>query len=185
MKKSILGLAIATIFSSTITLAEQPSFNYIEGGYNSAEDLDGLIIRGSVEITDNLYVTGSYTDSTDDKNFSSDLDTQKVTAGVGFKVAMNDYTALYAELEYLDQQIEIGSFDESDDGHAISLGMRSMIVDGTELYGEIANVEFNATSTELALGIRQALTDNFGVFAEYNTNDFDVDGYTVGASFKF
>lgn len=89
MKKLLLIGSVISAFSTQAVLAEQPSFNYIEGGYSRFEfdgideEADGYMIRGSVELSDMVYLNGSYYDVTmDDATgniFSNDdLNYQKI-----------------------------------------------------------------------------------------------------------
>lgn len=185
MKKTLLSIAALTSLTTGYTVAEEPSFTYVEGGYSDIEEFNGYIVRGSFELNDNIYFTGSYNDITADESGFADIDFRFITAGVGYKTLVSDNTAIYAEVNYADSEIESGSFSESEDGHKAALGVRSMITDSTEFYGEIANLKIEDTTTRVTVGAKQYFTDNFGVFAEYARNDFETDIYNLGVSFKF
>lgn len=60
-----------------------------------------------------------------------------------------------------------------------------MVTDSTELYGEITNIELASTLTELTLGAKQYVAGNFGVFAEYTRNDYDLEIINLGVTYKF
>ncbi|VUD59623.1 hypothetical protein TDB9533_02724 [Thalassocella blandensis] len=193
---AILSTVLAPVLGAAISMpvyAEQPSFNQIEGGYIEIDDdFSGYTLRGKVGITDNFYVTGGYSNVSHDEledfiNGTAELSASRF--GVGTNFGITDNTAVYGQLEYLDLSLELdSSFFESDsneDGYIASVGIRSMLTNTTELYGELAHNKVEETQTIATAGIRQYFTDNLGVFAEYSMNDYDSDGYAVGVSFKF
>lgn len=192
MKKSLLALVTLTATATPFVCAEQPSFNYVEGGYSSADipgDPDGFILRGSVELTDVVYLNGSYTSLSGDFDHAFagkvDIDTDTPSIGIGAKLPIGSNTAVYGEANYFDTDTKTGRFSDSDDGHSLVFGVRSMLTDNTELYGKVANIEYQETTTEIGIGARQYVTDNLGVFAEYTTNDAEVDAYSVGVTYRF
>ncbi len=185
MKKSLLSIALLSSLATGYASAEEPSFNYVEGGYSDIEESDGFIVRGSFELNENIYITGSYNDVTDDE-FDTDIDLSLTTLGVGYKTLLSDTTALYAEINYIDAEVDTDFGSASEDGHKAAIGVRSMVTDSTEIYSEIANANrLDFTETILTVGAKQYFTDNIGLFAEYSRNDFETDAYNVGVSFKF
>ncbi len=195
MKKLVFISGLFSVFATTAVFAEQPSFNLIEGGYShyslDDEDGDGFIIRGSVELTDNIYLQGEASEITIDNALENalpndDLDLSYQTFGVGFKTGINDNTAVFGSVNYLNSEADLLGNSNSEDGYTLSAGVRSMITDSTELYGEITHIELDGSATELKVGARQYLTENVGVFAEYAKMDNgDQDNYNVGISYRF
>lgn len=185
MKKAIVSLAIVSSLTASFALAEQPSFNLVEVGYSDIEDMKGFSIRGSVEVSDLIYVKGDYSARTEEEDGAPDFDANTSLFGVGAKFALGDTTALYTEAQYRNVDVEISNKSDSEDGYALAAGVRSMIADKTEFYGEIAHVDIDGASTEFTVGGRQYLTENIGVFAQYQRDDYDNYGYTVGVGVKF
>lgn len=195
MKKLVLMSGILSIFSAATALAETPSFNFIEGGYSNYsindEDGDGFVIRGSLELTNNIYIQGEATEITvDDASEGSfvndDLDLGYQTFGIGYKSDIGENAVLFTSINYLNTESDFRGSSNSEDGYTLSAGMRSMVTDATELYGEVSHIDVNDTSTALTLGARQHLTENFGVFAEYTKlDDGEQDHYNVGVSYRF
>ncbi len=193
MKTKLLAVAVFSTLASVAAMADGPSFNMIEGGYTDIEDADGFMVRGSVELTDQVYFTGSYANYSDEETddlLGVDLNLGITTIGVGLQQAISDTTSLYGQIEYLDYSLELdygtGSAEDSEDGYQLSAGVRSMVSEKTEFYGELAHRDILEESVSMAkVGVRQYFTDNLGVFAEVNADDNDSNGYAVGVTYKF
>lgn len=185
MKKTLLSMTLLSSLTAGYAVAEEPSFHYIEGGYTDIEDSTGFTLRGNLELNDNFYLTGAYTDVSDDETFILELDQRLVRVGGGFKAPISDTTAFYAELNYIELENEYGSSSDSEDGHQAGIGLRSMISDSTEVYGELTNQKFVNNVTLVTVGGRQYFNENIGVFAEYTRDDYENNGYNIGVSYKF
>ncbi len=191
MKKLLVVGAILSAFSAQSVLAEQPSFSYIEGGYSRMdtdgfnEDADGYILRGSAEVADMVYLNGSYSDTSRETILNDDIDLKIKSIGVGLKFPIGSSTAIFTEANYLDAKVSVQNDSDTEDGYEVSVGLRSMVSDSTELYGKLTNTEFDSTFSSMTVGAKQYFTDNIGVFAEYTRNDFDTQNVNVGVSYKF
>ncbi len=196
MKKLLLGSAMVSALFSPVAFAETPSFNVVEGGYSrlsaigSDDNADGLTIRGSTDLTDMIYINGEYTsrtldDATNNVLANDDIDLNTASIGLGVKFPVGESTAVYGEANYVNLKSKSLGESDTEIGHNLAFGVRSMISPSTEVYGELANTEMFATATEVTAGIRQYFNDNLGVFAEYSRNDLDSYHYNVGVSYKF
>lgn len=182
MVGTVLGVAV---FSSGLAFAESPSFDLVELGYVDNEGFTGYSLDGSIELSENFYITATYTDVSDDEASVVDLNFSSLEAGVGVKYNFSSNSVVYSELKYLDAEAEVGSFRDNEDGAILSLGVRSMVANTTELFGEVSHNNLIATSTSVVLGARQYFTDNLGVFAKIGRDDFDSEMYSVGVSVRF
>lgn len=178
---TVLGVAM---FGSSAVFAESPSFNLVELGYVDNESFTGYGLSGSVELSDNFYITSTYTDLTDEV-VGVDIDFSTLEVGVGVQYNISGNNVVYSELKYLDAEAEFGTFSGNEYGSILSLGVRSMVASSTELFGEVSHNNSAITSTSVELGARQYFTDNFGVFAKVGRDDFDSDMYSVGVSVRF
>lgn len=193
MKTKLLTTAILTATLALPAFAEQPSFTYVEGGYTeSDDDLSGFIVRGKAAITENLYLTGSYSLESDDEvedYLGGDAEQDTLRVGIGANAPISDTTAVYGQIEYIDVSAEVDNqyftAEASEDGYIASVGLRSMVADMTEVYGEIGTFDVVEQQTFASIGVRQGFTQNLGVFAEYTARDDDTSGYSVGVSVKF
>lgn len=193
MKKTLASLTLLATIGSGYVQAEQPSFNYVEGGYTSIDDFDGFLVRGSYEFIDNIYLSGSYSalnDELSDLGIETDTDLDIATIGLGVIIPVSDTASFYLEAEYLDFENSSSSnigpdVDESEDGYELSMGVRAMLTSSTEIYSELSHKDVLAASTEITFGGRQYLTDNLGLFAEYQRDDFETDTYNLGVTYKF
>ena len=191
MKKIAILTLIGTGLFTQAALAEQPSFDYIEGGYTNmgngdAEDFTGIKIRGSKAITDNVYVLGEVSDTSSEVNgVNDDVDLSIYSLGAGVNFGVSDTTAVYSELTYTQADVDFLDLSDSTDGFTLSAGVRSMVTDSTEVYGEISSIDMASTMTQVSVGAKQYITDNFGVFGEVARTDNEDNGYTVGVTYRF
>ncbi len=196
MKKLFLGSAIVSVLFTPMAFAETPSFNMIEGGYGrlsaigSDDNADGFTLRGSTELSDMIYINGEYTtrtidDTTNNVLDNDDVDLNTASVGLGLKLPVGENTAVYSEANYVNLKSKGLGESDTEIGHNLAFGVRSMISPSTEVYGELANTEMFSTATEVTAGIRQYFNSNLGVFAEYSRNDLDSYHYNVGVSYKF
>ena len=97
-------------------------------------------------------------------------------------------SAFYTRLAYAETNSKEDAFntDENFDGYLAGLGVRTVLSQQTELYGELTHYNIDSDAqTNITLGARQKLTDKFALYAEYEANDFGNDGYSVGATYNF
>jgi hypothetical protein len=171
-------------------MAESPSFNFIEIGYDYVEldlgggfdvDGDGWVAGGSFEIGDNAFGFVSYGDT----GFDFSVDLTQLQVGLGWRTAISDSADFFARAAYIDAEIDasgFGSLDES--GYGLGIGVRSNVSELVELYGEIAYVDLGdyADNTAVAAGIYFNLTERFALGLGAS---FDDDATSYGASARF
>jgi opacity protein-like surface antigen len=185
MKNSILG---ATIFLSALAgsaTAEIPSYSFIESGYAKSETLDGLGFDGSVDISPNFFVSGSYSKLSESDDSALNFEQSFTSFGGGFKQDFNNDSSAYLKTEYILLDYEFLGATVDDNGYEISGGLRSNVASNTEIFGEISHFDIGDTSTEVGIGVRQSFSEQFGLFAEYRMNDMDIENYRLGVSYKF
>ena len=193
MKKSLLGLSVALLFSGA-AFANSPSWDLVELNYVKAEiddtDLepDGFGLTGSVLVTENIFLMADYT-ALNESAFDIDVDLDTITAGVGYRYGISSTTDLYGTLsyEYAEASIE-GLFAEdlsgSDNGYGVTVGVRSMLTDAFELGGSIAYIDIDEDDTIFTVEGRYYFTDNFAAGVSYGVAE-DADLYTVSLRYAF
>ena len=179
-KKILLGALLASI--SCTTLAQNPSFDYVDIGYtnwdpDNSSSIDGFELKGSKSFTDNWYIAGDYNRSSQGGNAVSLL-----TAGVGYKINFSDKSTFFAEADfaYLD-----ADFFGSENGYELTTGIRSMLTNKFELKGALEYLDINNDSTtSLVVGGVYKFTDTVATYLDYKTAS-DVNRLAVGVRFNF
>ncbi len=162
--KAILrfSLLTAATLASVHTLAASPKWDFVELDYVqvdiddvSSYEPSGFAITGSKLLTENLFLVGSYTTTSDDLQ-GVDLDSDAFNVELGYKVEMMDSTDWFISAGLINADIEASGFgmsDSDDDtGYSVSTGIRSMLTDSFELAGGIAYVDI-LDDSETTLGV--------------------------------
>lgn len=174
MKRSYLLLLLAA--ASTPALAEGPSYNFIEAGYQEVElddsfvdvDGDGFTLGGSVELAETWHAFASYGQT--DFDFDVELDEWAVGGGLHLPISSN--TDFVFNLAYLNLEASALGFSVDDDGFGAAVGIRSMLTDKFELAGNISYADLGDSSNEFSVSSQ----------AWYNINDSFAVGLNIGAS---
>lgn len=176
---------ILTSFAATTAMAESPSFNYFQVGFQSVEldagvfdvDGDGFALEGSFEIGENLFGFANYGQT----DFDNDFEVTKLQVGLGARAGISDRTDFFARVAYVEGEFSAAGFIPSDDsGYGLGIGVRSNVSDLIELYAEIAYVDLgdgsDSTGTAFGGGIWFNLNETFalglGAAAEDHVNSF-------------
>ncbi len=184
--------AAAAVALTVPALAEQPSYNYIQGGYQRIDvdggpvadfDGDGFGLGGSFEIGENWHVNAGY--STVDFGFGVDLNQANV--GFGFHTGISENTSFFADLSWLRAEADAGGLGSaSDDGYGIAIGLRSNLTDNFELAGHLAYADLGDGADGTSVGAAAWYNFNksfaIGLFADVEE---DATGYGVGARVYF
>jgi len=181
---------VAALSVSAAALAETPSYNYIEGFYQRVDldddfgfniDGDGFGVGGSYEIAGNWHVFGGY--STFGLDF--DIDLNELAVGAGYHTDISDAASLYANLAYINAEIDVLGFGSVDDnGYGVMVGVRGMVSERLELDGNLSYVDLGDGSDGTALGASAlyALSDTFSLGL---TAGLDEDATTYGLVGRF
>ena len=169
----------ALMLSSTIAMADGPSYSYIEGLYQEVDidgaDGDGFVVAGSVEIDENWFVVADYAGAEIDAGFI-DVDYDRWSVGAGWRSAISEKTDWFVTASYVGAQLKAPGFgSESENGFGASVGIRSMFSPKLELAGalrysdpeEESSIRAEAWYTltgNFALGLRAELGDEIDTF---------------------
>ena len=182
--------AVLALFLASPAIAESPSFNFIQLGYDYVDldlgggldvDGDGYALAGSFEIGENMFGFASYSDT----GFDFSVDLTQLQLGLGWRTGLTDNTDFFVRAAYVEADIDapgFGTFDES--GYGLGIGVRGNVSDLIELYGEIGYVDFGSDTggTAVGAGVYYNLSDNFALGLGVSLED-DVTAY--GASVRF
>ncbi len=187
-------VAVATILPFAAH-AEGPSYSYADLAYVTTdldgvdEELDGFRLSGSVEVTDQVFLFGSYADQSAEV-FGVDVDATQFWLGGGYAWSFSDSADIYGKLGYTSVEVEAESLGQSvsadDDGLGLSVGLRGRVAQQFELEGALNYVDLSDSGDDTSLGVagRWFFTEQFSAFAEGEFGD-DVTSYGVGMRWTF
>lgn len=130
-----LFLALLVTSSPAVTQADPLSYTYVEVAYLSTDlddvnnSFEGAGVRLSLELTDELYLFGSYADQSadvynDDFGEVSSFDVQSYAVGLGYAWPVSDVVDVYGQAAYVDGQAEWSGIEVDENGYAVAIGLR-------------------------------------------------------------
>jgi hypothetical protein len=194
--KLLSALVAASLGLASAANADDVSYSYADLAYITTdidgvdEDLDGFGLRGSVEITDQVFLFGMYTDQSAESG-GADVDYTTYTLGGGYAWSLSDSADLYGKLGYASAEVEVsvpgfGGFSVDDDGFMLGMGLRGRVSPQFELEGAVNYYDYSDSGDDTSLGaaVRWFFTDQFSAFAEGEFGD-DVSTYGIGMRWNF
>lgn len=179
------------MLSSTIAMADGPSYSFIQGSYEQVDidlgggfdaDGDGFGVAGSVEINESWYVFAGFSSA----ELESIVDLDQFSLGAGWHSAISDKTDWFVSGSYVDAKVSApgqGSF--SDDGFGVGLGLRSMVSPSLEVSGSVNYVDFgDGGDTAIGLGLWYTVTGNLALGLGASFGD-DISSYGLGLRLYF
>ena len=197
MRSKLLSAVVAASLGLACAAnADDVSYSYADLAYITTdidgvdEDLDGFGLRGSVEITDQVFLFGIYTDQSAESG-GVDVDYTTMTLGGGYAWSLSDSADLYGKLGYASAEVEVsvpglGGFSVDDDGFMLGMGLRGRVSPAFELEGAVNYYDYSDSGDDTSLGAaaRWFFTDQFSAFAEGEFGD-DVTTYGIGMRWNF
>lgn len=190
MKKLILAAALSAV--SAASFAAAPAWDFVQASYVMTDfddaDLnyepDGFSISASKLVTDDVFVTGSYSMQNDDI-FGTEVDFDRLSLGLGYRYALSNKTDLYGIVSYEDVEISGSGESENEDGYGLTAGARSMVMDNIELRGAVKYIDTDSGSdTSLLIGGDYFFSPAFAVGVSYETSD-DLSTFALNARYNF
>ena len=188
MKRVIL--TACAIFLTFPALADQPSYNFIQLGYQEVDldvggfDVDGsgFGLGGSVEFADNWFGFVSYSDI----GFDFNVDLTQVSVGVGWKTPVSENSSFFATAGYAEAEVSAPGFGSADEnGYALGIGIRGNVSELIELFASVSYVDFGeGDSTGFGGGVYFNITEAFALGVGLETDD-DVTGYGANIRWYF
>jgi len=176
-----LLLAIAPLAAH----AEDMGYSYVNLDYTDvAPDQgpsgDGVSLRGSVGFAEHYFVFAEY------GMFDiEEVDVDLMTVGLGAHFGIADNLDFVGRAGYLELDISLPGFSDSQDGWLVSAGLRGRVGNHIELEGSVMQRELGdaGDDTVFTVGGRYHFNDLFAIGAEYQTGN-DVDFVFAGVRFS-
>jgi len=162
--------------------AEGLSYTYVEAGYantdldESNETVGGWGLKGSFEITENIFVQARYFDQKTSTSFG-DVKFQPWNLAIGYAWPLAEQTDIYGTVGYtsldLDVPNSLGVTNTSDDGYTLGAGIRTRFAERFEVEGTAQYANLSDYGDEFDFGIygRWYITDMFALGVGYNIGD--------------
>jgi hypothetical protein len=189
----LASLAAVLALSPSLVLAEGPDYSFLEAGYvttnvdNFNTDIDGFVLRGSFEFTDNWFGYGRYLDQSTDIAGTT-IDVAQWSIGAGYAWPVNDATDIYGKAGYVEADAEVDAFNAhaSDNGYELSVGMRGFAMEQFEYEGAVNYTDLSDSGDTTSVGIaaRWYFMPQFAVGLEGEFGE-DANSYGLGARWKF
>jgi hypothetical protein len=195
-----MRLALATLSASLLLVApasqaQEVSYNYVDAAYarvdidDFSEDADGFLLRAAIEVTDNVFVFGGYSDLTVDLTdfdvfLTESIDLREYDFGVGYAWPVGNASSLYGKLSYVSVETESFFTTVDDDGYGLALGLRTRPARNVELEGYIDYVDLSDLGDDTSFGAaaRLFVTPQFALGAEVVFGD---DSTSFGAGLRW
>jgi hypothetical protein len=177
---NVIQRLVAAAVLAAVPLAAQAadmSYTYLDGGLARVDldgvsrTLDGFFLRGSVSLTDNLFLSGDYVDVS-----KSGVDFEQYSVGLGGRFPLSDALDLTTRIAWV--QAEAGvrappfSARAKDDGFSVGAGLRGRLGERFELEGNVTYYDVgDGDDTSLGVAVRYFFTRNIAVGADYQRFD--------------
>lgn len=191
MNKTIIALALAAL--SGTAFASEPSYTYVEGGYQKYDiddslldtSTDGFYLSGSYEFGDSgLYMHGRYQDS--DFDYGFDLTDWDVGLGYYFPVGQN--ASVFTELSYVEYDIStpISGISLKGDGYRAGLGAKMGFANNWEGMAKVnyRDVE-DMGNWAGVVGVNYRFSPAWSVGGEVEIGQDDLSQYRLGLRYSF
>ena len=187
MKKTSVLFASSLCLFSGITMAENFSYNQIQGtvhntelrfsdGVDSFKDDDtGFTLSGTLRLPRSFYAAASY-----ETVEIANVDLTNYSLGIGAFTSVAEGVDLFAELAYVNEEAKASGIKDDDSGVGITLGARGAWTPFFEAEARYRYADFGSGSDEmhtfLVSGMYK-LTDQFGVGLNYRRDSVDEDDF--------
>lgn len=173
------------------------SYNYVQAGYGSASiksdgvatiTLTGYNLSGSAAVTDNVFILGSYQD-TSGKLSGVTINSDGWSLGGGARLPMSPATDFVATLSYISQKTSASGEADTTTGYSGNVGIRHLISESVELNGGVGltiSGDNNDRLTDWELGLMFKIAKQVGLGIAYQGSSFDGGSVSgVGAAIRF
>lgn len=196
MSRTAMLVCGALALAPGLLAAENFSYNQLQLEVNNTEisvgaaddDDAGYAVSGSVRLPRSFYLAGSYETAE-----VSGIDFTNYSAGIGAFAGVSEGVDLFAELAYVEEELDYNNLNLDDGGAGLTLGVRGMLTPFLETEARYRYADFGSNAGEMNsfhVSGMYKVTDMFGVGLKYRRDDVDetdatrtVVGAFVRASF--
>ena len=199
MKPLLLASSLALL--PLASLAQDLSYNYIEGGYTKATledgdsddfDFDGFSVAGSGRVAENLFIFGDYRYLESDTVAGTRADYNSGRIGLGAILPINPKFHInagggvtLAKFDYEGAGSGATPDDNDDTGYFLQALARAKVLPALEINGGYRYEKvFDESESTGLVGAVFNFTPAFGVLGNYEFGD-GTDRYTLGARLSF
>lgn len=189
--KTLFALAASTALLPCLAQAEGLSYSYLEGAYVNTDidgfndELDGFALRGSFEITDQVFMFAGYSNQST-SIVGTDVDFEQMGIGIGYAWPISTTADIFGRVGYVQAEADAGGFEIDDDGYQLGVGLRGRVAEQFELEGALNYTDLSDSGDDTSFGIggRWFFTEQFALGLEAEFGD-DVTTYGVGVRWNF
>ncbi|EGN75353.1 hypothetical protein A28LD_0966 [Idiomarina sp. A28L] len=196
LKTLTIACTLALGFSTTVALAESPSFSYIEARYVELDEANTTFDGYEAELSGRLgrysFLSLNYADVSGDWAGFANANLEMATARLGFIFGENQPLVAYVgpQVSYIKTNYGPGTDgswnsegDSTTEWGAFG-GVRAMVLPRVEVNTEISYIDFDRESfTSYSVGTRVYLTQNLAATGQLRMGD--LDGFSIGVSYQF
>lgn len=185
MKRKLLIMAALLPMTA---MAQELDYTFVEASYLNSDrdagafdvDGDGLALKGSLSITDSVFVFADYLTY----DYDAGVDANSYDLGAGIRWPLQPELDLIADVAWVHAEVETPFGDADDDGLGIGVGLRTRVHDQVELQGGIRYVDLEESDTFLSLSGRYYFTESVAAGLGLDFNDDDT-GWNIGIRAEF
>jgi len=198
MKKILVSVLALTAIATTAQAETSPfSYNYIQLGYINGDyktggsklDFNETEFSGSLSLTDNFYLTASYSDG--EIKVGPKADISGYSLGVGGRLPLGGATDFVGGISYAKSKVKFQGVTESESGYGISVGIRHLLSEQLELEAGVGIVDAGGDSdrvTSLSAGLRYRVAKGFSMGLGYgvlDSKEADANGFQLSLRAEF
>lgn len=166
--------------------AAEPRYTYGEIGYINADfddidaDGDGFGLGASYAFHKNFHALVEY----QDLDLDGDADANSLALGVGGNFPLRPGLDFVGRLRWINQEVDVGSQSNDEDGYGLEAGIRMMINPQLEIDSSIKYVDIEEDDTSFVIGGLYELTPVFALGGDVELSD-DYTAVFLKARFYF
>lgn len=192
--KTANRIAHLVLLSSLSCSVYASDFNYQYGQIDYLMgDFEGFAVKGSFNITDQIFAIAGYTGASDDEA-GFDIDYTQLNIGAGYHMPINQQTDAVFTVSIVDAEVEIPDtvilgipipgYTEDDTGVLLTAGVRFNVSPEVELAGGIHHISTFDGDTGIHAEARYHFKPNMSGGIGFSTDDYN-DGLSINFRMGF